>query len=77
MTPSPRLALIALSAAAAALLAGCMHQPEPAYVPAPVMAPPPPPAPMAPPEAPSTGAAPDLDRGLPVCPGDPRCKKPG
>lgn len=38
--------------------------------------PPPPPDPMAPPPA-SVGPSPKppLDRGLPVCPGDPRCKK--
>jgi len=82
-----RAALFLLTAAAVSLGGCAMLSPgDRSLPPEPVMAPPPPPPPAPPPPSPSpdagadmeTGAAPDdLDRGLPICPGDPRCKKAG
>lgn len=50
--------------------------PEPVVAPEPAYIPPPPPPPMpGAPDAEVGAAPPETDRGLPVCPGDPRCKK--
>ena len=77
-----RRPFLAIAALAVALTAGgCLTPPPPPPPPPPAPPPPPPPPPPPMPAMPAdmdAGAAePDLDRGIPICPGDPRCKKPG